>query len=69
MSYLWFIHLVGQHFTTTNLQSIVTILFYSLNLSHLASVDLNYSAWCEFSPFVPKMCHAHFVTNQTDSFR
>ena len=51
----------------TNLNGIDAVLLESFDLSDLASINLNDGAWDDLSPFVPKVCHSHFIPKETHS--
>ena len=61
---LRFFDLVRVSISDTDLNSINSVLFHSFNLSDLASVYLNDSAWDSSSPFIPVVSHTHLVTNE-----
>lgn len=67
VSYLRFLHFLGQNFSNTNLYSVNSIFLNGLDLSYLTSINLNDSAGCELTPLVPKMSHTNFVSQNTDS--
>ncbi len=54
-------------FADANLNGVETILFLSLFLTDLASVDLNYGAGHDLTPLVPEVCHANLVPKESDS--
>jgi hypothetical protein len=40
-----------------------------LDLSHLASIELNNSAGLQFTPLVPEVSHADLIAESTRAFR
>ena len=69
MSDLGLFQSMRQLFADSKLNRIDSVFFFSLNLRDLTSIYLNHRARCQFAPFVPKVCHAHFVAHQADPFR
>lgn len=54
--------------TTPNLDRVNAVLLKSLDLSDLASIDLNYGARHDLTPFVPEMSHTDLIADQAYSF-
>ena len=51
----------------TNLNGIDPVLLKGFDLCDLTSINLNDGAWDNLSPFVPKVCHSHFIPKETHS--
>ena len=51
--------------TDSNLYGIYTVFLFRLDLSDLASVELNHRAGDQGAPLVPKVCAAHLETHGT----
>ena len=67
VSSLRFFQVLQALLTAPNLDSIAAVFLLSLDLSDLASVDLDNSAWYELTPLVPKMSHTDLVSDQASS--
>ena len=67
VSSLRFFQVLQALLTAPNLDSIAAVFLLSLDLSDLASVDLDNSAWYELTPLVPKMSHSDLVSDQASS--
>jgi len=64
---LGFIHFIRQHFSNSYLNSVDSVLLKCLYLSDLGTINLYHSAWGQFAPLIPEMCHSNLVAKQADS--
>ena len=67
MPCLWFIQIFQSFFSTTDLNGVVAIMFFQLDLDDLAPVYLNNSARDYLTPIVPEVCHSYLIAEEAYS--